>query len=81
MNKIKGIKKIASDSKQLKGFFDCGYLQVNYDKSTNKAWADYHYDIGHNTYTKYHDSNIVNCGILSDPTTMIEIVQLIKEAL
>ena len=40
--KIKGIKKIAGESKNLDGYCSSEYLQVNYNRVTGEAWTDYH---------------------------------------
>lgn len=77
--KIKGLKKIAGESKHI-GKYDPEYLQLNYDKTTGEAWADYHYSIGGNSWTEYHDTNILNCGNIEEPATMKEIAEMIHDA-
>lgn len=78
--KIKGLKKIAGESKHI-GKYDPEYLQLNYDKTTGEAWTDYHYSIGCNSWCEYHDKNIVNCGYITEQKTMIEIAEMIHNAI
>lgn len=78
--KIEGIKKIAGESKSLSGYHSGLYLQVNYDRKSGEAWTDSHCSLGQNSWRKYSDSNIINCGNLSEPTTMAEIREMIERA-
>ena len=68
--KLKGLKKLSSETKNLSGYYSGKYIQVNYDPKTNEIWGDYHYSLGHNTWTVYHDENIINCGNVYEPCTM-----------
>ena len=77
--KIVGLKKIAGDSKYLNPY-DCGYIQINYDTAVGEAWGDYHYSLGGNWWTDYHDPDIVNGGTRSRPQTMKELRSLITES-
>lgn len=77
MLKIKGLKKIAGESKGLNPY-DHGYLQVNYDMETGEAWTDYHYSIGSNSWSEYHDEDILTCGYISSPHTMEQIREMIE---
>lgn len=67
--KMTGLRKAAGESKGLRGSYDPGYLQVNYDVSTGKVWTDYHYDLGHSWHTYYHDDDIISFNIC-EPHTM-----------
>lgn len=72
MLKIKGLKKIAGESKNL----DSGcHLQVLYDMKTCEAWADYH--VGE-SWSVYNDDNVITCGRLYERATMCEIRQMIE---
>lgn len=79
--KIKGLKKLASESKQLSGYYSGHYMQVNYNISTGEVWGDYFYSLGQNMWTEYNDKNVIICGNISEPTTMKEIRMMIKEVL
>ena len=78
--KIKGIKKIAGESKSLGGYYSGQYLQVNYDRKTGEAWTDLHCSFGQNSWSQYHDSNIINCGNISEPTTMARSKEMLEES-
>ena len=79
--KIKGLKKIAGDSKELIGHYSPEYLQLNYNMTTGEAWTDYHYSIGHNSWTEYHEKNILNCGIITERKTQLELAAMIHNAM
>lgn len=79
--KIKGLKKIAGESKSLTGYYSPEYLQLNYDRETGEAWTDYHYSIGGNSWTQYHENNVINCGTIHEPKTMREIHEMIESAI
>ncbi len=79
--KIKGLKKIAGESKSLRGYYSGQYLQVNYNRTTGEAWTDWHCSFGQNSWSQYHDINIINCGNISNPMTMAQIREMIEGAL
>ena len=79
--KITGLKKVAGETKSLEGYSSGKYLQLNYDKSTGNVWTDFFYSLGQNSWTEYHDSNIINCGNISEPMTMVQIREMIVNAL
>lgn len=76
--KIKGLKKIAGESKSLTGYYSPEYLQINFDRKTGEAWTDYFYCIGQTSRRYYQDENILFCGTISNPATMQEIRELIE---
>lgn len=78
---IKGLKKVAGETKSLTGYYSGHYLQLNYDKSTGELITNYHCSFGQNSWTVYHDENIVRIGNLSRPYTMQEIADLIAEVM
>lgn len=79
--KIKGLKKIAGESKKLTGFYSPEYLQLNYNTNTGEAWTDYYYSIGHNSWTEYNEPDIITCGIITEPKTQKEISGMIHDAI
>lgn len=62
MFKIKGIKKALREYKQLNkgGIFSPWYGELMYDKETHEIWTDTFYDVGHNSFKVYHDSDIIH---------------------
>ena len=79
--KISGLKKIAGETKSLQGHYSSLYLQLNYDTSDGHAWTDQHCSLGHNSWSRYNDENIINCGVISSPMTMKEIADMIERAM
>lgn len=79
--KIKGLKKVAGESKCLQGYYSGRYLQLNYDRKTGEIWTDEHISLGQNSWTEYHDSNILVCGNICKPVTMQEIRQMVENAI
>ena len=81
MLKIKGLKGIASETKNLKGYYSPEYLQLFYDKSNGETWVKRYYSVGHNHWADYADKNIINCGMIYCPLKMWEIKLMIEERL
>lgn len=75
----KGIKKAAGETKDLQGYYSGHYIQVNYDIENDEVLTTYHYSLGQNSFTRYHDKGIIFVGFFSEPTTMSEIKQMIDE--
>lgn len=78
MDKIKGLKKIAGESKKLKR--GC-YLQVNYDTKSRQVWADYIADFTHNSWVQYADPNVIRICNVVRPITMEELEDVILSTL
>lgn len=71
--KMTGLKKVATETKSLQGYFSGSYLQLNYDKSTGEVFTNYHYSLGQNSWSEYHDPNVKFICNLSSPCTMQQI--------
>ncbi|MDR0889345.1 MAG: hypothetical protein LBM28_01700 [Oscillospiraceae bacterium] len=78
--KMTGLRKAAGETKCLRGAYDAGYVQISFDTATGEVLSDYHYDLGHNSHTRYHEDTVINCGTISVPTTMQGIADMIREA-
>lgn len=78
---MKNLRKVCSETKSLKGFYDGGYLQLNYNKTDDNVFTNYHYGLGHTWETNYDDVNIINCGIICTPKTQKEILKMVENAL
>lgn len=72
--KMKGIKKAARETKWLQ---DGCYVQLSYDRATGLILTDWHCSIGSNTWTVYHDSNVITVACAYSPKTMQEIADVI----
>ena len=78
---MKGLKKLAGETKNLKGYYSGEYIEIFYDEKTKEVWGKYHYSLGQNEWTEYHDKNIIKITTTSDPMTMEEIKEKIEEKL
>ena len=79
--KLKGLKKVSGATKELKGFYDPFYLQVNVDLESGEVFVNEHFSIGHNSWTEYRNGNILNCGIVCNPMTMKQVSEMVSEAI
>ena len=79
--KMTGLKKAAGMTKGLNGYYSGEYIQVSYDTATGQVLTDYHYSLGQNSWTQYHDPDIIAIGNLSEPTTMHDIRAMISDHL
>jgi hypothetical protein len=78
--KYTGIKAAAGATKNLNGYYSGEYVELFVDKSSGKVWTVFHHSIGQQTWTEYHDDNIIKCGNISSPATMAEIKEMIENA-
>ena len=78
MIKLTGVKNVVTEAKNNLGKNNL-YLQINVDKTTGKVWSDLHCSIGQNSWNNYHDSDILNCGNISDKNiTMAEVKTMVE---
>lgn len=78
--KMVGLKKAAGETKHLNGCNGC-YVQISYDRADGEVLADYHCSLGHNSWSQYRQSSIINICFLDYPTTMQEIADRIADRL
>lgn len=76
---MNGLKAAAGDTKGLKGYYSGEYVELFYNRTTGEVWTRYQYSLGQNTWTEYHDRDVVKIGNISDPCTMQQIADMIKE--
>ena len=79
--KMTDLRKAAGETKDLPGYYSGQYLQVNYDINIGEVFTDYHCSLGQNWWTQYDDDNIINCGNISDPSTMQDIADRVQETM
>lgn len=72
-----GLRKASGETKDLAGYYSGHYVQISYDIQTGDVITDYHYSLGQNSWTKYHDANIITICNASEPMTMQEIADAI----
>ncbi len=78
--KMTGIKTVSGETKCLHGYYSDYYLQLFYDRSTGEVWTTEHVSLGHNSWTRYHSEDVIDCGFLTSPHTMQEISDIIAES-
>lgn len=63
--KVSGFKKAIRDYKELNkgGQYDPHYGLLMFDKSTGELWTDEFYDLGHNSYIDYDNTDIISLGL------------------
>ena len=75
---MKGLKKVAGETKSLRGFYGSIYLQLCYDKRLDEVFTIQHCDLGHSWQTFFNDENIINVCNLYNPHTMQEIENMVN---
>ena len=76
--KMTGLRKAAGETKGLTDYYSGHYVQVNYDKATGEVFTNYHYSLGQNSWSEYHDPDVIVCGNVSSPMTMQRIADMIR---
>ena len=76
--KMTGLKA-ASGSTQNYGVFSPSYDELFYNRSTGEVWTVFQHSIGHNSWTVYHDANVLKICDASSHMTMQEIADAIAE--
>lgn len=83
--KITGLKKLAGELQanlpKSGGEYSPAYFQINYNTDTGEVWGDYLYSLGHCSWLRYHNENIIVIGDVSEQITMQQICDLIKQKL
>ena len=75
----KGLKE-ASEKTQDYAFNSCMYNEIFYDRATGEVWTVFQCSLGHNTWTKYHDENIIKVCNATEKMSMQYLADLIAEA-
>lgn len=76
--KIKGLKKASGNTLNY-GYYSGFYNEVFYDRATGEVWTVFQYSLGQNTWTKYHDPNVIKICNASNHMTMQEIADCIYD--
>ena len=77
--KIKGLRKASGETRS---YIDAGsYDEIFYDRSTGEVWTRYQYSLGQNSWTQYHDINVIKICNTSRHMTMQEIADAIAQAI
>lgn len=75
--KIKGLKAASGETKDYG--HDGRYVEIFYDRTEGKVWGVFQCSLGQNSWTDYHDSNIIKICNTARHMTMQEIADLINE--
>lgn len=70
--KFHGIK-IAVGEMPRRNNYDGTYLEVHYDMDEDEVYTHYHCSFGHNSWTEYHDPDVVFVGFYDEHVTMKEL--------
>ena len=76
--KMKGLKRIAGESKTLDGYLFPAYLQISYDMNTGEVMSDFHCSLGGNSWTEYADNDVITVCNLYHPTSMQDLALRIQ---
>ncbi len=79
--KMTGLKAASGDTKNLRGYYSGEYVELFFDRQTGEVWTKYQYSLGQNSWTVYHDDNVVKIANFSAPATMQEIADAIASRL
>ena len=77
---IKGLKKTSGYTEDY-GYYSGRYVEIFYDRSTGEVWGSFQYSLGQNSWTEYHDPDIVKICNTSRHMTMQEIADEINRVL
>lgn len=57
------------------GDYSSGYVQVSIDLSTGRIFGTYHYSVGRNERTEYHDPGIIPVGNYAGEVSRAQLVR------
>ncbi len=77
--KMRGLKAASGKTRNY-GYYSGHYVQISYDTDTGDVLADYHYSLGQNSWTRYHDPAIITIATTADHMTMQQIADAITRA-
>lgn len=77
--KMHGLKAASGETRNY-GYYSGHYVQISYDTDTGDVLTDYHYSLGQNSWTRYHDPAIITVATAADHMTMQEIADAIARA-
>lgn len=77
---IKGLKKASGNTMDY-GEYSGKYDELFFDKATGEVWTVFQCSLGYNSWTEYHDSNIIKLGNITKHLTMQQIADMVKDAI
>lgn len=77
---MKGLKKVSSFTKRLKGPYSEKYINLYYDTEADEVFFSEHVDYGRSWQKEFpKEKKIISCGYIDKPKTMKEIEEIVKE--
>lgn len=77
---IKGLKKASGETCNY-GAYSAQYDEIFYDRTTGEVWTKYQVSLGQNSWTEYHDKDIMWICNTQRHMTMQEIADAIRDKL
>lgn len=78
--KMNGLKK-ASGYTENYGPYSGSYVELFYDKSNGDVWGIFQHSLGQNSWTVYHDPDVIKVCNTSSHMTMQQIADCIRDRL
>lgn len=77
--KMKGLKAVAGETKELDGRGCGAYLELFYDRETGEVWTVFQWSLGQGSWTEYHDKSIIKITNICGKMTMQQIADRIAK--
>ena len=77
---IKGLKQASGNTRNY-GDYSSEYDEIFYDMNSGEVWTRYQCSIGHNSWTEYHDPDVIKICNTGRHMTMQEIADAIAQAI
>lgn len=78
--KMNGLKKTSGYTENY-GPYSGSYVEIFYDKSNGDVWGVFQHSLGQNSWTVYHDPDVVKVCTTSRHMTMQQIADCIRDRL
>ena len=76
---MKNLKKVVSEIKACPQGVGA-YYEVFYNRQNDELFTEFQVSLGHNSWTKFEDPEIVKIGEFEKPVTMKELKKRVEEA-
>lgn len=78
--KMVGLKKASGNTRNY-GYYSDKYDEIFYNRSSGEVWTVFQCSLGRNSWTEYHDPDVIKICNASDHMTMQEIADAIAETI
>lgn len=76
---IKGLRKASGETSDY-GAYSALYSEIFYDRATGEVWTVLQCNLGQNSWTEYHDPNVIKVGNTQRHMTMQALADAIYTA-